>query len=184
VLWVVVTGTGSRSDADARLERLGSEGSDVAVELVSGTPAAALEAAAASSDLMVVGRHHPGMLDDSRLGHLAKELLARVDCPLLLTAPSHVHHRSAASGATTTPEEEYTVHARVGDRIVLRSTHLSGLGRVGEVIEVEREDGRPPYRIRWSDTGHESLFFPGPDAYVDRSGRSSEPEDVAPAQVG
>ena len=28
------------------------------------------------------------------------------------------------------------------------------------------QDGSPPYRVRWSDNGHESLFFPGPDAYI------------------
>jgi hypothetical protein len=29
------------------------------------------------------------------------------------------------------------------------------------------DDGGPPYRVRWgSDGGHETLFFPGPDATV------------------
>ena len=58
------------------------------------------------------------------------------------------------------------MHAHKGDRIVVRSQSLDGLVRDGEVIEVEHEDGSPPYRVRWSDDGHESLFFPGPDAYV------------------
>lgn len=26
----------------------------------------------------------------------------------------------------------------------------------------------PPYQVRWGDNGHESLFFPGPDATVER----------------
>lgn len=39
--------------------------------------------------------------------------------------------------------------------------------RDGDVIGVEHADGSPPYRVRWSNTGHESLFFPGPDASVD-----------------
>jgi hypothetical protein len=59
------------------------------------------------------------------------------------------------------------VYARVGDRIVIRSNHLGGPIRDGEVIEVEHHDGRPPYKVRWSDTGHESLFFPGSDAQVE-----------------
>ena len=76
------------------------------------------------------------------------------------------------------------MYAHVGDRIVVRSIHLGGPIRDGEVIGVEREDGRPPYRVRWSDNGHESLFFPGPDAYIDRTGPSYEPEYDVPAQAG
>lgn len=56
--------------------------------------------------------------------------------------------------------------ARRGDRIVVRSQHLGGAVRDAEVLEVRHSDGSPPYVVRWSDTGHESLFFPGPDAYV------------------
>lgn len=58
------------------------------------------------------------------------------------------------------------MYARKGDRIVVRNVHLDGPVRDGEVIEVPHENGSPPYRVRWSDNGHESLFFPGPDAYV------------------
>jgi hypothetical protein len=37
--------------------------------------------------------------------------------------------------------------------------------RDGEIVFVGPEGG-PPYRVRWSDTGTETLFFPGPDAHV------------------
>jgi hypothetical protein len=60
------------------------------------------------------------------------------------------------------------MHARKGDHIVIRSQHTGGPVREGEVLEVEHPDGSPPYRVRWSHSGHESLFFPGPDAYVDQ----------------
>jgi nucleotide-binding universal stress UspA family protein len=183
VLTVVVAGTANRAPTEARLERLGGDACDLALEVTSAAPAAALETAAASSDVMVVGRHRPRVPDESRVGSLAAELLARVSCPVLLTAPGHVHSPPAAAGATT-PEEEYAMYAQVGDRIVVRSTHLDGPSRDGEVIEVEREDGRPPYRVRWSDNGHESLFFPGPDAYIDRTGPSYEPEYDLPAHAG
>lgn len=59
------------------------------------------------------------------------------------------------------------MYACKGDRIVVRNPHLDGPVRDGEIFAVEHEDGSPPYRVRWSDSGHESLFFPGPDAYVD-----------------
>ena len=60
------------------------------------------------------------------------------------------------------------MRAQVGDKIVIRSAHVDEPVRDGEVLEVRGADGAPPYRVRWSDTGHEALFFPGPDATVHR----------------
>ena len=76
------------------------------------------------------------------------------------------------------------MYARAGDRIVIRSAQLGGPVRDGEIIEVEHEDGRPPYHVRWSDTGRESLFFPGPDARIDNTGPSYQAEYDVPAQTG
>jgi hypothetical protein len=76
--------------------------------------------------------------------------------------------------------KEDAMYARKGDRIVVRSIHLDGPVRDGEVLAVAHEDGSPPYQVRWSDTGRESLFFPGPDAYVDHGdvpARFGSPED-------
>jgi len=58
--------------------------------------------------------------------------------------------------------------AAVGDRLMVRSAHVGGAVRDAVVLEVRHEDGSPPYLVRWSDTGHESLFFPGPDTSVHR----------------
>jgi hypothetical protein len=63
--------------------------------------------------------------------------------------------------------KEVLMHAQPGDRIVVRSRTIGGPVRDAEVLGVEHEDGSPPYRVRWSDNGHEGLFWPGPDAYVD-----------------
>jgi len=57
--------------------------------------------------------------------------------------------------------------AKVGDRLVVPSLHVGGPVRDAEIIEVRHADGTPPYIVRWSDTGHEALVFPGPDAYVE-----------------
>ena len=57
--------------------------------------------------------------------------------------------------------------AAVGDRLVVRSTHIDEPVRDGEILEVTHPDGSPPYLVRWSDNGHEALVFPGPDAYVE-----------------
>jgi hypothetical protein len=62
--------------------------------------------------------------------------------------------------------------ASVGDRLVIRSTHVDERVREGEIIELRHEDGSPPYVVRWSDDGHEALVFPGPDAYVDPAGQA------------
>jgi Domain of unknown function (DUF1918) len=67
--------------------------------------------------------------------------------------------------------------ARKGDRIVVRSPKVSSPVRGAEILEVEHPDGTPPYRVRWSDTGHEALFFPGPDAYVEPLAPSGSESD-------
>lgn len=56
--------------------------------------------------------------------------------------------------------------AAVGDEVIIRSSSLEGTVRDGEIIEVRGRDGAPPYLIRWSDNGHESLIFPGSDAMI------------------
>ena len=56
--------------------------------------------------------------------------------------------------------------ATVGDRLVVRATHVDEPDRDGEILGVPHSDGGPPYLVRWFDTGHETLVFPGPDAFV------------------
>jgi len=57
--------------------------------------------------------------------------------------------------------------AQVGDRLVVHSLHVDGPVRDGEILEVRGLDGGPPYVVRWSDDGHESVLFPGADATVE-----------------
>jgi hypothetical protein len=57
------------------------------------------------------------------------------------------------------------MHARVGDKLVVRSHHVGTPDREAEVLVVRGTDGAPPYVVRWSD-GHEGLYFPGSDAQV------------------
>jgi hypothetical protein len=58
------------------------------------------------------------------------------------------------------------MRASVGDRIVVVGHLVGEPDRACEVLEVRGPDGSPPYTVRWGDTGHESLFFPGSDASV------------------
>jgi hypothetical protein len=55
--------------------------------------------------------------------------------------------------------------ASPGDRLVIRSHRIREPERDAEILEVG-PDGGPPYRVRWGDTGHEALIFPGSDAYI------------------
>ncbi len=61
--------------------------------------------------------------------------------------------------------------AQVGDKMVVQEHHVGEHKREGEIIEVHGPDGTPPYMVRWSDTGHEGLMFPGPDARIEHLDR-------------
>jgi len=58
------------------------------------------------------------------------------------------------------------MYATAGDRIVIKGHRVGEPDRDCEVIEVQGPDGTPPFRVRWDDSGHEGLFFPGSDASV------------------
>lgn len=52
------------------------------------------------------------------------------------------------------------MEARVGDRIVVRSTHQGEAERTGRVLEVRGAGGAPPYVVRWDPDGHTGVFHP------------------------
>lgn len=58
------------------------------------------------------------------------------------------------------------MQARIGDHIVIQGHRVGESIQDGEVIEVRGKNGQPPYIVRWTNTGHETLVFPGPDAVV------------------
>ena len=64
------------------------------------------------------------------------------------------------------------MRAHVHDRITVLAPTVDRAARDGEILEVHGEEGGPPYLVRWSDTGHEGLYFPGPDSVI----RHGEPE--------
>ena len=65
------------------------------------------------------------------------------------------------------------MRAAVGDRIVVPGPQVDTPDRDGEIVAVPHEDGSPPYSVRWSDSGHVGLFFPGPGATVHHHGDRS-----------
>ncbi|HMC40775.1 MAG TPA: DUF1918 domain-containing protein [Acidimicrobiales bacterium] len=58
------------------------------------------------------------------------------------------------------------MRATVGDRIVIEGHHVGEAFRDCEILEVRGPGGEPPYVVRWGDSGHEALFYPGPDAHI------------------
>jgi hypothetical protein len=60
---------------------------------------------------------------------------------------------------------EATMHAQVGDHLLMRGRTVGERPTTAEVVEVRGRDGTPPYLIRFED-GHTGLFFPGPDTLV------------------
>jgi hypothetical protein len=58
------------------------------------------------------------------------------------------------------------MQSEVGDELVVDSLRVGEPARKGEILEVRVDDGREHYIIRWDDTGHETLFFPGPTTHV------------------
>jgi len=65
------------------------------------------------------------------------------------------------------------MHAKKGDWLVVESAAVERHSRRGLVLNVEGPDGNPPFLVRWEDNGHESLFFPGPDAHVAAAGAAT-----------
>ena len=67
---------------------------------------------------------------------------------------------------TTTGFQPVPHHAAAGDRLVVRAHHLGEPQRDAEILEVLGTDGAPPYLVRWSDDGHQTVVYPGSDVYI------------------
>lgn len=63
--------------------------------------------------------------------------------------------------------------AQPGDWLVIRSGSDSRASRRAVILSVS-SGGAPPFKVRWTDTGHEGLLFPGPDAEVVTAARQEE----------
>ncbi|MDH6194017.1 hypothetical protein M2272_000638 [Mycobacterium frederiksbergense] len=56
--------------------------------------------------------------------------------------------------------------ANIGDWLVIKGTKVDKSDQRGLITEVRSSDGSPPYMVRWLDTGHVAMVFPGPDAII------------------
>lgn len=71
------------------------------------------------------------------------------------------------------PNSHLGLHAKPGDRLVIRGHHQGEPQHGGEILKVLGDDGTPPYLVRWED-GHEAEVFPSSDAFVQHLGDSRE----------
>ena len=65
------------------------------------------------------------------------------------------------------------MQAQVGDRL------LVGQDRIGLVVGVPRDDGLPPYIVRWLSDGHIAMVCPDQYARILLAGAGLEPGEVA-----
>ena len=66
------------------------------------------------------------------------------------------------------------MHASKGDHLVVDSRKVGSQPREGEIIEVQGQDGAPPYVVRWTD-GHEGPTFPASPVLLVRRGIGVSP---------
>lgn len=63
------------------------------------------------------------------------------------------------------------MRAAVGDRIHFQSNNVGRADHAAVVVEARGSDGGPPYLVR-RDDGHETVVYPGVDAWVEHTGAS------------
>jgi hypothetical protein len=63
---------------------------------------------------------------------------------------------------------EVTMEARRGDRVIVEGNKVGQTRRSGKILDVMKAQEGQHYRVRWDD-GHETVFYPGADARIDRS---------------
>lgn len=66
------------------------------------------------------------------------------------------------------------LRAERGDRIAVRGHRVGEPMRDAEVLEARGPGGTAPFLVRWGDDGHEALFFPGVDAFVEHAEHGSK----------
>ncbi|WP_462187585.1 MULTISPECIES: DUF1918 domain-containing protein [unclassified Frankia] len=123
---------------------------------------------------VVDGRRLVGLLSVDDLLIRTEHEMAELVHPLAdeVFAP----HREAPPLATTgeepvepapgLPPRRRAMRAHPGDTLVVHRPTVTQPDRIGEILEVRSPAGDPPFTVRWSDTGHVSFVYPGPDSEV------------------
>ena len=59
------------------------------------------------------------------------------------------------------------MQAHKGDQVVVKGHRIGEPDRRGEVLESRGPDSSGPFLVRWDDSGHTTLLFPGIDAVIE-----------------
>jgi hypothetical protein len=59
------------------------------------------------------------------------------------------------------------MYATPGDQVIIKGHRVGEPERKGEVIESRGPDGTAPFLVRWDDSGHTTLLYPGSDCVVE-----------------
>lgn len=101
-----------------------------------------------------------------------------------ITNPHHeaalpMSRADAVPRAGAVPEQEAPepLRARPGDKLIVHGRTVGHGRRDAEILEVRSPLGDPPFFVRWSDTGHVSFIYPGPDAEVQHLGAQPAARD-------
>ena len=80
--------------------------------------------------------------------------------------PQHPFRRTGRARRTLERAGGATMHAAIGERLVIHGKQVGQADRHGEILEVRGADGGPPYVVRFDD-GHETLLYPGADCELE-----------------
>jgi hypothetical protein len=72
--------------------------------------------------------------------------------------------------------------ANIGDWLLVNSRSDSTHARRAKILDVGR-DGEAPYTVRWVDTDHDAIVFPGPDAEIVTTARLEELDRVRAERI-
>jgi Domain of unknown function (DUF1918) len=71
-------------------------------------------------------------------------------------------------------QEESSMRAHTGDWLIVKGRTDTGTARRAMVLEAHGPDGSAPFLVRWIESGHQALVFPGPDAVVVTAAEQAE----------
>ena len=66
------------------------------------------------------------------------------------------------------------MRADAGDLLIVKGRTDSSAARRAMVLEAHGPDGTAPFLVRWIESGHQALVFPGPDAVVVTAAEQAE----------
>lgn len=59
------------------------------------------------------------------------------------------------------------MHANKGDQLVVKGHRIGEPDRRGEVLEARGPGDSEPFMVRWDDSGHVTLLYPGTDTVIE-----------------